>query len=114
MKYEPQNVLLESWLTWNLESIGLVGGKEDQKDSAMYLWWSRDGEMINWSLRKLRVIQAQSSTNVGASITNPRNSILIMENSYSGVCEALETPNIYFFPSILSLVTILIWSCFIL
>ena len=37
-----------------------------------------------------------------------------MENSGSGVCETLETPNIYIFPSILSLVTILIWSCFIL
>ena len=37
-----------------------------------------------------------------------------MENSNSRVCETLETPNIFLFPSILSLVTILIWSCFIL
>ena len=37
-----------------------------------------------------------------------------MENSNSGVCETLETPNIFMFPSILSLVIILIWSCFIL
>ena len=37
-----------------------------------------------------------------------------MENSDSGVCETLETPNIFIFPSILSFVTILIWSCFIL
>ena len=37
-----------------------------------------------------------------------------MENSDSGVCETLETPNIFLFPSILRLVTILIWICFIL
>ena len=37
-----------------------------------------------------------------------------MENSDSGVCETLEIPNIFIFPSILSFVTILIWSCFIL
>ena len=37
-----------------------------------------------------------------------------MENLDSGVCETLETPNIFLFPSILNLVTILIWSCFIL
>ena len=45
---------------------------------------------------------------------NLGNSILIMENSDSGVCETLETPNIFIFPSILSLVTIFIWSSFIL
>ena len=37
-----------------------------------------------------------------------------MENLDSGGCETLETPNIFLFPSILSFVTILIWSCFIL
>ena len=37
-----------------------------------------------------------------------------MENSYLGVCKTLETQNIFLFPSILSLVTILIWSCNIL
>ena len=37
-----------------------------------------------------------------------------MKNSDSGGCEILETPNIFLNPSILSLVTILIWSCFIL
>ena len=37
-----------------------------------------------------------------------------MENSDSGVCETFETPNIFLFPSILRLVTILIWICFIL
>ena len=35
-----------------------------------------------------------------------------MKNPYSGVCETLETPNIFIFPSILNIVTILIWSCF--
>ena len=42
------------------------------------------------------------------------NSILIMENSYLGGCETLETPNIVLVPSILSFVIILIWSYFIL
>ena len=37
-----------------------------------------------------------------------------MENSDSGGCETLETPNIFLFPSVLSFITILIWSCFIL
>ena len=37
-----------------------------------------------------------------------------MENSDSRVYESLETLNIFLFPSILSLITILIWSCFIL
>ena len=42
------------------------------------------------------------------------NSILIMENSDSGGCETLETPNMFLNPSILNIVTILILSCFIL
>ena len=37
-----------------------------------------------------------------------------MENSDSGGFGTLETSNIFLFPSILSLVTILICSCFIL
>ena len=37
-----------------------------------------------------------------------------MENSDSGSCKTLETPNIFLFPSVLSFITILIWSCFIL
>ena len=37
-----------------------------------------------------------------------------MENLDSGVFETLEILNIFIFPSILSIVTILIWSCFIL
>ena len=36
------------------------------------------------------------------------------DNSDSGSCETLETPNIFLFPSVLSFITILIWSCFIL
>ena len=51
---------------------------------------------------------------VGASTKYIGNLILIMENSDSGGCENLETPNMFLNPSILSLVTILIWSCFIL
>ena len=34
---------------------------------------------------------------VGASTTNIEISILIMENSYSGGCETLETPNMFLF-----------------
>ena len=37
-----------------------------------------------------------------------------MENSYSRGYETLETLNIFLFPSILSFVSILILSCFIL
>ena len=59
-------------------------------------------------------IKTQRVCDVGASTTNIENSILIMENSYSGGCKTLETPNIFLFPSILSFVTILILSCFIL
>ena len=37
-----------------------------------------------------------------------------MENSDLGGCETLGTPNLFLNPSIVSLVTIMIWSCFIL
>ena len=37
-----------------------------------------------------------------------------MENLDLGGCETLETPNLFLNPSILSLVTILIWSYFII
>ena len=37
-----------------------------------------------------------------------------MKNSDSGGCETLETSNMFLNKSILSLVTILIWICFIL
>ena len=50
----------------------------------------------------------------GASTTNLENSILIMEKSELGGCEALEIQNLFLNPSIVSLVTILIWSCFII
>ena len=59
-------------------------------------------------------IKVQRIRDVGASRAFIRNPILIMENSYSGGCETLETPNIFLFPSVLSFITILIWSCFIL
>ena len=52
------------------------------------------------------------TNDAGASTTNLGNSILIMENSDLGVCETSEAPNVFLFPSILSVVTILIWSCF--
>ena len=62
----------------------------------------------------LRVWPSMRYGDVGASTTNNGNSIFIMENSDSGGFETLETPNIFLYPSILSLVTILIWSCFII
>ena len=51
---------------------------------------------------------------VRVSTTNIMNLIFIMENSDSGGCETLETPNLFLNPTIVSLVTILIWSCFII
>ena len=50
----------------------------------------------------------------GASTTYIENSILIIENSDLGGCEILDTPNMFLNTSILFLVTIMIWSCFIL
>ena len=40
--------------------------------------------------------------------------IKAVENSDLGGCETLETPNIFLFPSVLSFITIFIWSWFIL
>ena len=68
--------------------------------------FSRKGGMMR--------IKAQRIRDAGASRRFIRNSILIMENSDSGGCETLETPNIFLLPSVLSFITILIWSCFIL
>ena len=59
-------------------------------------------------------IKAQRIRDAGASRRFNKNSILIMENLDSGGCETLETPNMFIFPSVLSLITIFIWSCFIL
>ena len=70
------------------------------------LSFSRKGGMMR--------IKAQRINDAGASRRFIRNSILIMENLYSGGCETLETPNIFLFPSVLSFINILIWSCFIL
>ena len=59
-------------------------------------------------------IKAQRIRNAGDSATYIGKLILIMENSHSEGCETLETLNIFLFPSVLSFITILIWSCFIL
>ena len=59
-------------------------------------------------------IKAQRIRGARAFTTYIGNSILIMENSDLGGCETLETPYIFLFPSVLSFITILIWSCFIL
>ena len=59
-------------------------------------------------------IKAQKIRDAKASTTYIENSILIMKNSNSGGYETLETLNVFIFPSVLSFITILIWSCFIL
>ena len=57
--------------------------------------FSRKGGMMK--------IKAQRIRDARAFTTYIGNSILIMENSDLGGCETLETPNIFLFPSILSL-----------
>ena len=68
--------------------------------------FSRKGGMMKIKTQRIRDVRA-FTTYIG-------NSILIMENSDFGGCETLETPNIFLFPSVLSFITILIWSWFIL
>ena len=51
---------------------------------------------------------------VTVSTTNIMNLIFVIENSNSGGCRTLETPNLFLNLSIVSLVNILIWSCFII
>ena len=46
-------------------------------------------------------IKAQRIRDAGALTTYIGNSIFILENSYSGGCETLETPNISLFSSVL-------------
>ena len=48
-------------------------------------------------------IKAQRIRDARAFTTYIGNLILIMENSDLGGCETLETPNIFLFPSVLSL-----------
>ena len=48
-------------------------------------------------------IKAQRIRDARAFTTYIETSILIMENSDLGGCETLETPNIFLFPSVLSL-----------
>ena len=57
--------------------------------------FSRKGGMMK--------IKAQRIRDARAFTTYIGNSILIMENSDLGGCETLETPNIFLFPSVLSL-----------
>ena len=56
----------------------------------------------------------QLGIDAGASTKNNENSIFNMANSDSRGFDTLETPNIFQYPNILSLVTILIWSCFVI
>ena len=57
--------------------------------------FSRKGGMMKIKEQRIRDGRA-FTTDIG-------NSILIMENSDLGGCETLETPNIFLFPSVLSL-----------
>ena len=66
--------------------------------------------LFNINLGFVMRIKAQRIRDARASTTYIGNSILIIENSDSGSCETLETPNTFLNPSILSLVTIFIWS----
>ena len=52
------------------------------------------------------IFKAQRIRDAIAFTTYIGNSILIMENSDFGGCETLETPNIFLFPSVLSLLLI--------
>ena len=90
-----------------------------------YLEWENKVEMVldchHYSEEKKVKIAAIGFTyyaiiwcDAGASTPNNGNSIFVMENSYLRGFETLEIPNIFLYPSILSLVTILIWSCFII
>ena len=45
-------------------------------------------------------IKSQRIHDAGTSITYHGNSVLIMENSDSGGCQTLETPNIFIFPNL--------------
>ena len=72
--------------------------------------WSNLVKRVKNSYYLVRVV----TIDAGASTTYIENSILIMENSDSGGRETLETPNMFQNSSILSLVTVLIWSSFIL
>ena len=69
---------------------------------------------ISYAVHVVMKIKAQKIRDARAFTTYIGNSILIMENSDLGGCETLETPNIFLFPSVLSFITILIWSWFIL
>ena len=65
-----------------------------------YLGMTVDLHIGLWRLMK---IKAQRIRDARAFTTYIGNSILIMENSDLGGCETLETPNIFLFPSVLSL-----------
>ena len=104
--------------TRGLECLG--GRNKTDRVTETFLWVSDlafgdfpEPEPVDCGGSLMR-IKAQRIRDAGASRRLIRNSILIMENSDSGGCETLETPNIFLFPSVLSFITILIWSCFIL
>ena len=73
--------------------------------------------IVRFNLHLMMIFDENQNTKIhdaGASTIYIENLILIMENSDLGGCETLETPYMFLNPSILSLITILIWSCFIL
>ena len=68
-----------------------------------------EGNVVAYKARlmvKVMKIKAQRIRDAIAFTTYIGNSILIMENSDFGGCETLETPNIFLFPSVLSLLLI--------
>ena len=62
-----------------------------------------DRIVCSGKVHNLMKIKAQRIRDARAFTTYIGNSILIMENSNLGGCETLETPNIFLFPSVLSL-----------
>ena len=69
--------------------------------------WVEFLQVYNFTIKHkagvLMKIKAQRIRGARAFTTYIGNSILIMENSDLGGCETLETPNIFLFPSVLSL-----------
>ena len=70
--------------------------------------WPRTSRLLGLPcFQRMMKIKAQRIRDARAFTTYIGNSILIMENSDLGGCETLETPNIFLFPSVLSLLLFL-------
>ena len=92
-----------------LDLIWALEGKKTCSDlDKPLMWFLKQKSRIQWlklgdQNTSLMKIKAQRIRGARAFTTYIGNSILIMENSDLGGCETLETPNIFLFPSVLSL-----------